>query len=177
LTDVESGIKIVHVRINCVHGEVKMYDRRYSIRNRAVRVARQKGWLPGSTGSDGGGFGVAPVLLAIVAVIGIVWLAFAITGAVFGLIPTIVVGLLAGWAASRLTGARLGTGWTVLAGILGSWVGGALLGWLLPVSVSGFFNPLQWVASILGAAIVITAARVMARPALIGASRPRFGRL
>jgi len=120
---------------------------------------------------------MAPVLLAIVAVVGIVWLAFAITGAVFSLIPTLVVGLLAGWAASRLTGARLGAGWTVLAGILGSWIGGALLGWLGGVNVSGLFNPLQWVASILGAAIVITAVRVVARPALTGASRPRFGPL
>ena len=118
-----------------------------------------------------------PILLAIVAVIGVIWLAFAITGAVWGLIPTLVVGLLAGWAGSRLTGTRLGTGWTLLAGIVGSWVGGALLGWLLPVSVAGFFNPLQWVASILGATIVITLARVVARPALPGSQRPRFGRI
>ena len=151
-----------------------MYEPRHSIRRRAVRVARQRGWLPGP---DGEGPGVMPILLAVVAVIGIIWLAFAVTGAVFSLIPTIVVGLLAGWAGSRLTGARLGTGWTILAGILGSWVGGALLGWLLPVSVSGFFNPLQWVASILGATIVITLARVVARPALPGGQRPRFGRI
>src|SRR5688572_31721522 len=151
-----------------------MYEPRHSIRRRAVRVARQRGWLPGP---DGEGPGVMPILLAVVAVIGIIWLSFAVVGAVWGLIPTLVVGLLGGWAASRLTGARLGTGWTVLAGILGSWIGGALLGLLLPVSVSGFFNPLQWVASILGAAIVITAARVVARPALTGSSRPRFGRL
>ena len=141
-----------------------------------MRIARQRGLFSGTTG---GGPRVAPILLAIVAVVGIVWLAFAITGAVFGLIPTIVIGLLAGWAASRLTGARLGTGWTVLAGIIGSWVGGALLGWILPnsVSVTGLFNPVQWVASILGAAIVITAARVVARPSLTGAPRPRLGRL
>ena len=151
-----------------------MYEPRNSIRRRAMRVARQRGLLPGS---DGEGPGVMPILLAVVAVVGIVWLAFAITGAVWGLIPTILVGLLAGWAGSRLTGARLGTGWTILAGILGSWVGGALLGWLLPVSVSGFFNPMQWVASILGATIVITLARVVARPALPGGSRPRFGRI
>ena len=151
-----------------------MYEQRYSIRRRAMRVARQRGWLPGS---DEERVGFMPILLAVVAVVGIIWLAFAITGAVFGLIPTIVVGLLAGWAGSRLTGARLGTGWTVLAGIIGSWVGGALLGWLLPVSVSGFFNPLQWVASILGATIVITLARVVARPALPGSPRPRLGRL
>ena len=153
-----------------------MYEPRHSIRRRAVRVARQRGWLPGS---DGEGSGVMPILLAIVAVVGIVWLAFAITGAVFGLIPPLLIGLLAGWAGSRLTGARLGTGWTVLAGILGSWVGGALLNLLLPgtVSVTGFFNPMQWVASILGATIVITLARVVARPALPGSSRPRFGRI
>ena len=156
-----------------------MYEPRHSIRRRAVRVARQRGWLPGP---DGEGPGVMPILLAIVAVVGIIWLSFAVVGAVWGLIPTLVVGLLGGWAASRLTGTRLGTGWTVLAGIVGSWLGGLLLGRFLPgvgtsVSLLDIFNPLQWVASILGATIVITLARVVARPALPGASRPRFGRI
>ncbi len=119
---------------------------------------------------------VVPLVLTAVALIVMVWAAFAAVGLVISLIPTIVVGLLAGWAGSRLLGTRLGTGWTILAGVVGSWVGGLLFGWLLPVSVSGFFNPLQWVASILGAAIVITLARVVARPSLTGANRPRFGR-
>ena len=118
---------------------------------------------------------VVPLVLTAVALIVMVWAAFAFVGLALSLIPTIVVGLLAGWAGSRLLGTRLGTGWTILAGVAGSWLGG-LLGGMLPFSVSGFFNPLQWVASILGAAIVITLARVVARPSLTGANRPRFGR-
>ena len=149
-----------------------MYENRNSIRNRAVRVAQQRGLV-------GEGVGVMPLILIALVVIAVVWLAFAVTGLVFSLLPTLLIGLIAGWAGSRLVGARLGTGWTILAGIIGSLVGGPLINLLLPGSLplSGFFNPLQWVASILGAAIVITLARVVARPSLPGSDRPRLGRL
>jgi len=148
-----------------------MYEPHNSIRRRAMRVARQRGLI-------GEGAGVLPLLLVAVVVIGVVWLSFAVAGLVFSLIPTLLIGLIAGWAGSRLVGARMGTGWTILAGIVGSLIGGPLINLVLPGSLplSGFFNPLQWVASILGAAIVITLARVVARPALTGADRPRLGR-
>ena len=149
-----------------------MYEPRNSIRRRAVRVARQRGLI-------GEGAGVLPLVLTALVVIGVLWMAFAITGFVFSLIPTLLIGLIAGWAGSRLVGARLGTGWTILAGIVGSLVGGPLINLLLPGSLplSGCFNPLQAVASIPGAAIVVTVAPVVARPALTGSDPPRLGRL
>ncbi len=118
-----------------------------------------------------------PGIVLAVAAIALIWMAFAITGFLFSLLPMALIGLLTGWAASRLTGARLGVGWAILAGIAGSWLGGAVFGGVLRLPVEGFFNPLQWAASILGAAIVITVARVVARPALPGRDRPRFGRI
>jgi uncharacterized membrane protein YeaQ/YmgE (transglycosylase-associated protein family) len=120
---------------------------------------------------------VVPAVIGVLALVALIWMAFAITGFVFSLLPLAIVGLLTGWVASRVTGARLGVGWTILAGIAGSWLGGAVFGGLLHLPVGGFFNPMQWLASILGAAIVITFTRAIARPALTGAARPRFGRL
>ena len=124
---------------------------------------------------------VVPAVIGVLALVAVIWMAFAITGFVFSLLPLAIVGLLTGWVASRVTGARLGVGWTILAGIAGSWLGGAIFSGLLHLPVGGamggLFNPVQWLASILGAAIVITFTRVVARPALTGGSRPRFGRL
>ncbi len=97
-----------------------MYEPRNSIRRRAIRVARQRGLI-------GEGAGVLPLVLTGLVVFGVLWLAFAITGFVFSLIPTLLIGLIAGWAGSRLVGTRLGTGWTVLAGIVGSLIGGPLI--------------------------------------------------
>jgi uncharacterized membrane protein YeaQ/YmgE (transglycosylase-associated protein family) len=150
-----------------------MYDYpRRSIRGRALRIARQRGWI----GEGGAGMAV-PIVLLVVAAFAVIWMAFAITGFVFSLIPLALVGLLTGWVASRLTGTRLGPGWTILAGIAGSWLGGAIFSGLLGVRVGGLFNPMHLVASVLGAAILIAFARVLARPALTGPSRPRLGRM
>jgi uncharacterized membrane protein YeaQ/YmgE (transglycosylase-associated protein family) len=81
--------------------------------------------------------------------------------------------------AAKLTGTRLSTGWTILAGIAGSWLGPALLS-LLPgfrlAHFAGLLNPLHLVASVLGAAILIAFARVVARPSLTGEAHPRLGR-
>lgn len=149
-----------------------MYEPRNSIRRRAVRVARQRGWI-----GEGSGGMVVPAVIGVLALVAVIWMAFAITGFVFSLLPLAVVGLLTGWVASRVTGARLGVGWTILAGVAGSWLGGAVFGGLLHLPVGGFFNPLQWLASVLGAAIVITFTRAVARPSLTGSARPRFGRI
>jgi uncharacterized membrane protein YeaQ/YmgE (transglycosylase-associated protein family) len=119
---------------------------------------------------------VVPLIVVAVAAVALIWMAVAISGFVFSLLPLAIVGLLTGWAASRVVGARLGVGWTILAGIAGSWLGGAVFGGILSLPVSGWLNPLWWVSSILGAAILIAFARAVARPALPGADRRRFGR-
>jgi len=118
-----------------------------------------------------------PIVVGVLALVAVLWMAVTIAGFAFSLLPMAIVGLLTGWIASRLTGARLGVGWTILAGIAGSWLGGAIFGGLLHIPVAGLVNPMQWVASVLGAAIVITFTRAVARPALTGSPRPRFGRL
>ena len=119
---------------------------------------------------------VLPIVLVVVAVLAALWLVGTVVGLVFWLLPMAIVGLLTGWAASKLTGARLSTGWTILAGIAGSWLGGAIFAGLLGIRVGGMFNPIHLVASVLGAAILITFARALSRPSLPGASRPRLGR-
>ena len=118
-----------------------------------------------------------PIVLLVVAAFAVIWMALAITGFVFSLIPLALVGLLTGWVAAKLTGTRLGVGWTILAGIAGSWLGGAIFSGLLGVRVGGLLSPMHLVASVLGAAILIAFARVLARPALTGTSRPRLGRM
>ena len=147
------------------------YGSRGSVRKRALRVARQRGWI-----GAGGGSMVLPLALGAVALVVILWMALTITGFLFSLIPWAIVGLLTGWVASRVTGARLGTGWTVLTGIVGSWLGVAIFAGLLGISVGGLFNPLHLLASVVGAVILITFARVVARPALTGSERRRLGR-
>lgn len=149
-----------------------MYDySRGSVRRRAMRIARQRGWLK----LGGGGVTLAIVLL-LVAVVAAFWMVATIGALVFALVPWAIMGLLTGWVASKLTGARLSTGWTILAGIAGSWLGGAIFTGLLRVPVGGLLNPLHLAASVVGAAILITFVRVFARPSLPGAVRPRLMR-
>ena len=118
---------------------------------------------------------VLPVVLGLVALVVVLWMAISLTGLLFSLLPWAVVGLLTGWVASKVTGARLSTGWTLLAGVVGSWVGGAIFSGL-GVSVGGLLNPVSLLASVVGAVILITFARVVARPSLTGADRRRLGR-
>ena len=143
-----------------------MYDYgRGSVRKRALRIAQQRGWIGGGRGGM-----VLPIVLVVVAVLAALWL---VSTVVFWLLPMAIVGLLTGWAASKLTGARLSLGWTILAGVAGSWLGGAIFS-LVGIPGSGLLMHL--VASVLGAAILITFARALSRPSLPGASRPRLGR-
>jgi uncharacterized membrane protein YeaQ/YmgE (transglycosylase-associated protein family) len=145
---------------------------RGSVRKRALRIARQRGLI-----SEGGSGMVLGIVLLVVAALAALWMVAAVGSFVFSLIPLALVGLLTGWVASRLTGARLSTGWTILAGIAGSFLGPALLS-LLPgiglAHVSGLFNPLHLIASVLGATILIVFARAINRPALTGSPRPRL---
>lgn len=145
---------------------------RGSVRKRALRVARQRG-----LNLEGGSGMVLGIVLLVVAAVAALWTILFVSSVAFALIPWAIVGLLTGWVASRLTGARLSAGWTILAGIAGSWLGPALLSLLPGVSravFAGLFNPLHLVASVLGAAILITLARVVSRPALPGSPRPRL---
>lgn len=118
---------------------------------------------------------VMVVLLAVAAIVGL-WVTFSIIGLTFALLPWAIMGFLTGWVASRLTRIRLGTGWTILAGIAGSWLGGAIFGGLLRIPVGGIFDPRHLVAALVGSVLVITAARLVMRPALPDSSPPRLSR-
>lgn len=146
------------------------YYARGSVRKRAARIARQRGWI-----GEGGGGVILPAVVGVLALLVVLWMAVTVSGFLFSLLPLAAVGLLTGWVASKLTGARLGVGWTLLAGILGSWLGGAILG-LLHIGAGHLLNPINLIASVAGAAVLITFARVLARPALTGGERARLGR-
>ena len=139
-----------------------------SIRKRAMRVARQRGWV-----GEGSSM-VVPVVVGLVALLFVLWMAVSVSGFLFSLLPAAAVGLLTGWVATKVTGTRLGLGWTLLAGLIGSWVGGAIFS-LLGIGVGGLLSPISLVASVVGAAILITMPRVLARPALTGSERRRLG--
>jgi uncharacterized membrane protein YeaQ/YmgE (transglycosylase-associated protein family) len=117
---------------------------------------------------------VVPVVLGLVALLFVLWVASSVSGFLFGLLPAAAIGLLTGWVATKVTGTRLGLGWTLLAGLIGSWVGGAIFS-LLGIGVGGLLSPVSLVASVVGATILITMARVLARPALTGSERRRLG--
>jgi uncharacterized membrane protein YeaQ/YmgE (transglycosylase-associated protein family) len=159
--------------VKIANGALKMNDdySHGSVRQRARRIARQRGWI-----GEGGGGMVFPVVLGVIALAVFLFMAATFSGFIFSLLAWAAVGLLTGWVAAKLTGTRLTTGWTLLAGIVGSWVGGALFSGLLHWPVAGLLNPLHLLASVVGAVILITFARVLARPALTGSSRPRLGR-
>jgi uncharacterized membrane protein YeaQ/YmgE (transglycosylase-associated protein family) len=118
---------------------------------------------------------ILPAVVGVLALIVVLWMAVTVSGFLFSLLPMAAVGLLAGWVATKVTGTRLSVGWTLLAGIVGSWVGGAIFA-MLGIGVGGLLNPINLVASVVGAAVLITFARVLARPALSGADRARLGR-
>src|SRR6476659_2856013 len=129
-----------------------MYDySRGSVRRRAMRIARQRGF-----GMGRGNRMILPIVLLVLAAVVALWTLMAVGALLFPLIIWAIAGLITGWVASRLTGARLTPGWTILTGIAGSWLGGALFAGLLHLPVRGLFNPLHLVASVLGAAILIT---------------------
>ena len=119
---------------------------------------------------------ILPVALGLIALVVVLWMAASVTGLLFSLIPWALVGLLTGWVATKITGTRLGAGWMLLAGVVGSWVGGALFSALLGVRLGGLLNPVNLVASVIGAVIVVTFTRLLARPALTGSDRARLGR-
>jgi uncharacterized membrane protein YeaQ/YmgE (transglycosylase-associated protein family) len=119
---------------------------------------------------------LVPIVVALVGLVVLLWMAASLTGLLFWLLPWAIVGLLTGWVATKITGTRLGAGWTMLAGIAGSWLGGAIFATLLGIRVGGLFNPVHLLASVIGAAILITFARVLARPALPGSDYRRIGR-
>jgi uncharacterized membrane protein YeaQ/YmgE (transglycosylase-associated protein family) len=117
-----------------------------------------------------------PVLLFIIAAVVGLWTLVFVGALLSHLLVWAVMGLITGWIAARLTGARLTAGWTILAGIAGSWVGGVIFS-ALRLPAMGLLHPLvSLAASVLGAAILITVARIFARPSLTGQSYPRFGR-
>ena len=143
-----------------------MYDNsRGSIRRRAVRIARQRG-----LGFGGNNGMVLPIVLLVLAAVVALWTLATVSAIAIHLIPWAIVGLLTGWVASKLTGARLSMLWMMLTGVAGSWLGGALFARLLPGVIGGLVSP------VLGAVIILVFARLVARPALTGDPRPRFGR-
>jgi uncharacterized membrane protein YeaQ/YmgE (transglycosylase-associated protein family) len=118
---------------------------------------------------------VVPVVLGLVALLFVLWVASSVSGFLFGLLPAAAIGLLTGWVATKVTGTRLGLGWTLLAGLIGSWIGGSILSFL-GIGTGGLLGlVLSLAASVVGAAILITLARVLARPALTGSERRRLG--
>ena len=119
---------------------------------------------------------IVGIVVLVVAFVVAMFAMATIGGLFLAILPSAVVGLLAGWVASKVTGTRLGLGWTVLAGIAGSWLGDALFSSLLHVHTHFFLHPVHLVASVLGATILITFTRAVARPALTGTSHPRLGR-
>ncbi len=76
-----------------------------------------------------------------------------------GIIAWLVVGLIAGVIANFITGSGFGLVMSIILGIVGAIVGGFLGSLLFNVDVTGI-NPSSIVISVLGAIVVIVAARL-----------------
>lgn len=83
-----------------------------------------------------------------------------------GILAWIVLGAIAGSVARRLAGVDdLPFGLTTVLGIVGAVVGGALANRLLGHdSIGGFWDASTWATAIVGAIVVIAAARLLRRP-------------
>ncbi|MHB8621182.1 MAG: GlsB/YeaQ/YmgE family stress response membrane protein [Chloroflexota bacterium] len=104
------------------------------------------------------------LILAIVALLLLIWSAFAVTALVFHLIPWIIVGLIAGALASAIVGSRHGLLGDIVLGMFGSIVGGFIFGTLLHVRANILTDILMATG---GAVIVLLIGKVVGK-------RPRY---
>ena len=102
-------------------------------------------------------------ILAIIAILLLIWSAFAVTALIIHLIPWIIIGLIAGVIASAITGSRHGFLGDIGLGLLGAVLGGFLLRVVFHVAGNGFIWDV--LVAIVGAVIILLVGKAFSRPA------------
>jgi uncharacterized membrane protein YeaQ/YmgE (transglycosylase-associated protein family) len=93
------------------------------------------------------------VILAVLAVLLVVWFAVSLTALIFHFIPWIIIGLIAGAIASAITGSRHGLLGDIGLGLIGSVLGGVLMRVVFHYNSSGFISDV--LVAIVGAVILL----------------------
>lgn len=101
------------------------------------------------------------LLMLVVALAGLVWLAFGL----LGMALTLVVAAAVGWLADRIVPGRLPYGWlgATAAGLLGAWLGQAIIGRVGPVVARIPVLPALLGAVLLAAAVELVGKGLAAR--------------
>jgi uncharacterized membrane protein YeaQ/YmgE (transglycosylase-associated protein family) len=106
------------------------------------------------------------VILAIIAILLLIWFAVSVTALIIHIIPWIIIGLIAGAVASLITGSRHGILGDIGLGLLGSVLGGFLLRVVFHVPGRGFISDV--IVAIVGAVIILLIGKAFSRP------KPRY---
>ena len=102
------------------------------------------------------------VILAIVAILLVIWSAVSVTALVIHIIPWIIIGLIAGAVAGAITGSRHGILGDIGLGLLGAVLGGFLMRVVFHVTTRGFIADI--LVGIVGAVIILLIGKAFNRP-------------
>jgi uncharacterized membrane protein YeaQ/YmgE (transglycosylase-associated protein family) len=100
-------------------------------------------------------------ILAILAILLLIWFAVSVTALIIHIIPWIIIGLIAGAIASFVTGSRHGILGDIGLGLIGSVLGGFLLRVVFHVAGRGFIADI--LVSIVGAVIILLIGKAFSR--------------
>ena len=106
------------------------------------------------------------VILAVIAILLVIWFAVSVTALIIHIIPWILIGLIAGAVASFITGSRHGILGDIGLGLLGAVLGGFLMRVVFHVATSGFISDV--LVGIVGAVIILLIGKAFNR------SSPRY---
>ena len=106
------------------------------------------------------------VILAVLAVLLVLWFAVSLTALIFHFIPWIIIGLIAGAVASAITGSRHGILGDIGLGLVGSVLGGVLMRVVFHYNASGFLSDV--LVAIVGAVVLLLIGKA------ISPRRPRY---
>lgn len=101
------------------------------------------------------------VVLAVIAILLLLWFSVALTALVIHLIPWILIGLIAGAIASFITGSRHGLLGDLGLGLIGSILGGVLLRVVFGYHSRNFISDI--LVAIVGAVILLLIGKVVNR--------------
>lgn len=103
------------------------------------------------------------IVLAVIAILLVLWFAVSVTALVIHIIPWILIGLIAGAIASAITGSRHGILGDIGLGLLGAVLGGFLMRVVFHVATRGFIADI--IVGIIGAVIILLIGKAFNRPA------------
>lgn len=101
-------------------------------------------------------------ILAIIAILLVIWFAVSVTALIIHIIPWILIGLIAGAVAGAITGSRHGILGDIGLGLLGAVLGGFLMRVVFHVATRGFIADV--LVGIVGAVIILLIGKAVNRP-------------